>query len=322
MSRTVKRVLVIAFSLVGILFCAALYSFAVSSNTLKPLAGYIAPDESEPFFKPEILEAELLQDGITLLKREDGESPEDAAKRMVHSGVRVIIVGQNSTDPQTHLISLLEQEPVTLLFVGHRPDLSALGNEDKAWYLGSNDAHGGELLGGAITDAFKAGTIPDLNGDHILQVLVINESSLTQHALEECEHLGVYSEVIPAKDETGAPLPLTAEAYAGIARPEFILCDNGLDARPAHELAQAMGWLDGENPVRIGCSAASKDGAAGLLADGITDLPVPYYDVDAVSQSAAVFVQNILDFRFIGQGTPLVPNSADRFILPYQLMNP
>lgn len=322
MSHTVKRVLVIAFSLVGILLCVGLYTFAVRSNTPQPLVGYIASDEDEAFFKPEILEEALKKDGIRLLKKETDESPEEAAKRMAQEGVCVIVVGQNSADSQTNLITILENEPITLLYVGYKPNLSELGDDNKAWYLGSDDAHGGELLGRAIADNVKAGTIPDQNKDHILQVLIIHESSLTQYALEECEHLGVYSEVTVARDAEGTPLPLTAEAYAQIPKPEFILCDNGLDARPARELAQAMGWLDGENPVRIGCAAASKEGAAGLIADGITDLPVPYYDVDAVSQSAAAFVHNVLDFQFIGQGTPLVPNSADRFILPYQLMNP
>ena len=320
MKRSFKTTFTVLLAVIGILSCVLLYLHVIEVTRRKPIAGYLTPSGEEPFIRADLLEETLAEQEITLLRRESGESDQDAARRMIDAGARVLVVAESVQGAGSDIMELTEDDAVTLLFVGRGPSSETLSSNDKSWYLGSDSAHGGELLGNQIAADFKSGAIPDLNGDQLLQVMVVGESSMIDSALKECEHLGVYTDVLSYVDENGTPLPFTSEAFAGTARPEFILCDSGIEARAAHDLAAELGYLNGDTPVRIGCSAASEQGARSLLADGITDLSVPYYDVDAVTRTAAIFIENAMDYKFISQGTDLMPNSDDRFIIPYQLM--
>lgn len=320
MKHIFKTVFAVLLAIVGVLACVFLYHYAIDKISLKPIAGYLMAQDEEPFIREDLLKSTLEQKGITLLEREEGETDAAALQRMVEAGARAVLIGQSTPNGGLDLMQKVSEEPVTLLFVGRHPSQTILSDSDKAWYLGSDSAHGGELLGAEAAKAFKSGDIPDTNQDMLLQVMTVGDSPLIDHALTECEHLGVYTEVLSYCDDEGNLLPFTAEGYAQAPKPELILCNFGSDARSARELAQELGWLDGEAPVKICCSAASKDGAASLREDGIVDLPVPYYDVDAVTLNAAVFIENALDFKFVSQGTDLAPNQQDRFILPYQVL--
>lgn len=320
MKRSFKTTLTVLLAVIGIICCVLLYLHVIEVTRLKPIAGYLDPSGDEPFIRADLLEETLGAKGITLLHRETNESNPDAVRRMIDSGARVIVIAESVQDEDADILELTADDAITLLFVGRSPSLETLANNDKSWYLGSDSAHGGEILGGQIAADFKSGAISDLNGDQLLQVMVVGESSMIDNALKQCEHLGVYPDVLSYADENGTPLPFTAEAFADTARPEFILCNSGIEARSAHDLAAELGYFEGDNPVRIGCSAASEQGARSLLADGITDLSIPYYDVDTVTQTAAIFIENALDYKFISQGTDLMPNSDNHFIIPYQLM--
>ncbi len=319
MKRIYKTILAFLLAIAGVSGCILLYRYTMDNATPKQIAGYLDPGNDELFVRESLLKSLLEEQGITLLTRENGETDAQAIQRMADAGARAIIVGESTPNGGLNMTNQLDEDALTLLFVGNHPHQTVLSESDKAWYLGSDSAHGGEMLGTEIANRFKSGEIEDRNQDLLLQVMVVGKSDMIDHALAECEHLGVYTEVLSYVDSDEKPLPFTAEGYADAPMPEFILCDYASDARSAHELAQQLGWIEGENPIQIGCSAGSKEDAQSLLKDGIVSLPVPYYDVDEVTRNAAAFIQNVLDFKFVSQGTDLSPNREDRFMVPYQI---
>lgn len=314
-NRSLKLLLGLLGTVLGIALCVCLYLFAVNYNTASTVVGYIGPDNGASYLNISDLEQRLTLAGNTFEKNEKDESLSQAAARMIEAEARIIIAEQLKPEDSAVLAKAAQASSTTLLFVGSRPRQSVLTQSDKAWYLGSNEAHGGELLGTEIANNFKEGSIADTNNDHILQIMVVNESEITQYALEESEHLGVYTQVLDYNDELGNALPFTAEAFAEAQKPEFILCSTDEDARAAYDLAHQIGWQD----VRIGCAAPNKAAAQKLRDGGITDLPIPYYDVETVTAAAADFALNALDFQFISQNTELIPNDNDHFLVPYQL---
>ena len=173
--------------------------------------------------------------------------------------------------------------------------------------------------------AYRDGVIADENGDHLLQYALFQtesggaHSQFARYALEECEHYGVYTALVEYADGEGEPLPFNAERLTGQQKPEFILCTSPQDARTAYAVAQELGWLEGEAPVRIGAVAQNREDAQALVADGVA-LAVPYYDPQAAARAAAAMAQNAIAFRFIGQDTGFSPDAEGRFILPFQLI--
>ena len=111
--------------------------------------------------------------------------------------------------------------------------------------------------------------------------------------------------------------PFDAESLAGQGAPEVILCTSVQDAQAALETASALGWLEGEQPVRIYAAADTPEEADSLVADGVQ--AVAHYDPVAMGSTAARMALNALDHQFPGLGTELSSDEAGRFILPYGL---
>ena len=140
-----------------------------------------------------------------------------------------------------------------------------------------------------------------------------------QHALQECEHYGVYSNLLEYLDENDDPLPFTAEALAGQQKPELLLCTTAGDARFLYDLAGQLGWLEGDAPVRIAAVAENPELAQALVDDGVA-VAASYYDVDQITQVAGRLALNALNSQFAGQGLELQPDETGRFFIPFGLV--
>lgn len=313
------------FVLAGAAACIYLYLYVTGYFTPAPAVGYIHSPSRAAYLDLDVLKNELAAGDVSLLESEEGEAPAAAAQRLLELGARVLIVGQDDPQVGSALLDAAAQAGATLVFVGSDPGAAVLASSDKAWYLGSEAAHGGELLGKQVALAYRDGVIADENGDHLLQYALFQtesggaHSQFARYALEECEHYGVYTALLEYADEEGAPLPFNAERLTGQQKPEFILCTSPQDARTAYAVAQELGWLEGDAPVRIGAVAQNRGDAQALVADGVA-LAVPYYDPQAAARAAAAMAQNAMAFRFIGQDTGLSPDVEGRFILPFQLI--
>lgn len=303
--------------------CIVFYLYTIGFFAPAPSVGLLASSSGRAHLDVSVLEADLAAHDVELLTADAGESAAAAAARLLAAGARVLIVPQDDASVDPALVTAAEKAGASVFFVGACPDNAVLASGAELWYLGSLASHGGELLGKAMAMDYRDGTVFDANGDLLLQYYLYQsapdpeQADLASFALGECEHYGVYTAQVTYSDEEGAALPFDAEALAGQSAPEVILCTSEQDARAALETAAALGWLEGEQPVRIYAAADGPAEADALVADGVQ--AAAHYDPTLMASTAAQMALNALDHQFPGIGTDLSSDEAGRFILPYGL---
>lgn len=305
--------------------CVLLYLFSVGYFDPQPAIGYLHSPKELPYVDLDALENRFAENGIRFLLGDESSGYEPAAQALIDQGAQVLIVSEDEDMLDPALLRLARRHSVPLVVVGRSPQLQEMEDYDKLWYVGSNPALGGELLGEEMAMGFRDGTIADANGDLLLQYsLYLSDigpyhQALSYYALQECEHYGVYSSLLEYTDENDDPLPFTAEALAGQQKPELLLCTTAGDARFLYDLAGQLGWLEGDAPVRIAAVAENPELAQALVDDGVA-VAASYYDIDQITQVAGQLALNALDNQFAGQGLELQPDETGRFFLPFGLV--
>ena len=311
------KLLLLAAAVFG---CIVFYLYTVGYYSPAPSVGLLRAPSGQAHLDGEALRSGLAAEGVQLLTAAEGESAEAAARRLLDEGAKVLVLPLDSAAVDREVLALATAAGAEVLCVGEEPDSAALKASGSLWYLGFLPAHGGELLGQAMAMDWREGAVADKNGDLILQYYIhqgaptADGQDLTSCALLECEHYGVYSALVEYKDEAGAALAFTAEALAGQTAPEVILCPDAGATRQALETAAALGWLEGEQPVRVYGAASSPAEAAALVEAGA--LAAAYQDPAAAGAAAAQLALNILEHRFPGTETELTADEAGRFLLP------
>lgn len=305
--------------------CVLLYLFSVGYFDPQPAIGYLHSPKELPYVDLDALEDRFAENGVRFLLGDESAGYEPAARELIEQGAQVLIVSEDEDILDPALLRLARRHSVPLVVVGRSPQLQEMEDYDKLWYVGSNPALGGELLGEEMAMGFRDGTIADANGDLLLQYsLYLSDigpyhQALSYYALQECEHYGVYSNLLEYLDENDDPLPFTAEALAGQQKPELLLCTTAGDARFLYDLAEQLGWLEGDAPVRIAAVAENPELAQALVNDGV-DVAASYYDIDQITQVAGQLALNALDKQFAGQGLELQPDETGRFFIPFGLV--
>lgn len=303
--------------------CIVFYLYTIDFFAPPPAVGLLTSPSGKTYLDTDTLKSALEAEGVELLTADAGESYADAADRLLAAGAGVLIVPQDDSSVDPSLLSAAETAGASVFFVGESPSDATLGSSAELWYLGSLASHGGEVLGKAIAMDYRDGTVFDANGDLLLQYYLYQsardaeQADLADYALAECEHYGVYTAQVNYTDAEGTALPFDAESLAGQTAPEIILCTSVQDAQTALETAAALGWLDGDQPVRIYAAADTPEEADALVADGVQ--AAAHYDPVAMGSTAAQMALNALNHQFPGLGTELSSDEAGRFILPYGL---
>lgn len=305
--------------------CILMYLFSVGFFDADPAIGYLHSPKELPYVNLDSLEQQFAQAGVSFLQGDPSADYATAAQELIQQGAQVLIVSQDEDILDQDLLRLAKRHGIPLVLVGRSPLVQEMEDYDKLWYVGSNPALGGELLGEQMAMGFRSGAIADTNGDLLLQYsLYLSDigpyyQALGYYALQECEHYGVYSNLLEYTDEEDEPLPFTAEALAGQQQPELLLCTTDADARFLYDLAGQLGWLDGDTPVRIAAVAENPTLAQNLVDDGIA-IAATYYDIDQITQVAGQLALNALDKQFAGQGLELQPDASGRFFIPFGLI--
>lgn len=305
--------------------CVVLYLFSVGYFDPQPAIGYLHSPKELPYVDLDALEDRFEENGVRFLLGDESAGYEPAARELIEQGAQVLIVSEDEDILDPALLRLARRHSVPLVVVGRSPQLQEMEDYDKLWYVGSNPALGGELLGEEMAMGFRDGAIADANGDLLLQYsLYLSDigpyhQALSYYALQECEHYGVYSNLLEYLDENDAPLPFTAEALAGQQKPELLLCTTAGDARFLYDLAGQLGWLEGDAPVRIAAVAENPELAQALVDDGVA-VAASYYDIDQITQVAGQLALNALNSQFAGQGLELQPDETGRFFIPFGLV--
>lgn len=258
----------------------------------------------------------------TLDAEGDATAQLEELQRTQKREVRTAIVAADDRTLAANLAKQLAQTGLPVILTGAAPE-EGLVETGNIWYVGSDPASGGELLGEALAADWNSGALPDLNGDYLMQYVLRGpeETSLSypllQAVLNECEHYGIFSNPVqeepdqtlsdelsqieqaqqdardgeaPAADAEDTPVVLSLGST-----PEAILFGGAESGQAALEEAAQQGWTDGETPSLLAGFALNELQARQLAEDGAAR--VVYYDLPTVTDTAAVLTANLLAER-------------------------
>ena len=305
----------------ALLLCVLLVLKLTGFFDPKPGVGFIRPAEGSGYVDDNALIAAAQEHDVPFLERDLENGLSESAVQLAEEGARVLIISLEDPilQPDREPLRELTRQGVTLLFVGRDPGETFLEScEDLAWYVGSDAALAGELLGEQAAMLRRENSAPDLNEDHLLQYVWLsasdsaNESELLQFTLEGCEHYGVYTaESSSLRDLEGDLAEKAVEAWKALdPRPEILLTGSVTAARAALEARRTLGW---EN-IPVAALAFTKEEAHALADEGVSALC--YYDLDSVTRAVRLLAANALEQQAITEGTDLVPG-GHVFLLPY-----
>ena len=258
----------------------------------------------------------------TLDAEGDATAQLEELQRTQKREVRAAIVAADDRTLAANLAKQLAQTGLPVILTGAAPE-EGLVETGNIWYVGSDPASGGELLGEALAADWNSGALPDLNGDYLMQYVLRGpeETSLSypllQAVLNECEHYGIFSNPVqeepdqtlsdelsqieqsqqdardgeaPAADAEDTPVVLSLGST-----PEAILFGGAESGQATLEEAARQGWTDGETPSLLAGFALNELQARQLAEDGAAR--VVYYDLPTVTDTAAVLTANLLAER-------------------------
>lgn len=258
----------------------------------------------------------------TLDAEGDATAQLEELQRTQKREVRAAIVAADDRTLAANLAKQLAQTGLPVILTGAAPE-EGLVETGNIWYVGSDPASGGELLGEALAADWNSGALSDLNGDYLMQYVLRGpeETSLSypllQAVLNECEHYGIFSNPVqeepdqtlsdelsqieqaqqdardgeaPAADAEDTPVVLSLGST-----PEAILFGGAESGQAALEEAARQGWTDGETPSLLAGFALNELQARQLAEAGVAR--VVYYDLPTVTDTAAVLTANLLAER-------------------------
>ena len=308
----------IVLAVVAAICCLLLAMKFAGSFDPEPAVGFLRPAKGSVYVDEAALKTIVETHGLPFRTADADGSFAAPARQLVTDGARALVISLDkdlSPDDRTALQQLAVEQGITLLFAGFYPGDAFLAEcRNLAWYVGSEPALAGELMGKAAAMLYRDGIAPDLNADNLLQYAWVsgkpdvNEPELRFFTLEGCEHYGVYPAVaadVRFEDETIAQQWQTLEV-----RPEVLLCSDADAARAALKLRSELGWQD----IPVATVAANQQEAEALAEEGVAALC--YYDLTGVTMALSQMADNTLDQLAINEGTELVP-SGNCFLLPY-----
>lgn len=325
------RILLVAAVFVG---CYELTLYLSGQFDPPAMVGYLNASRETLWLDEELLRQAAADAGLRFEERETPpQNLPAAARELCEAGAQALVIsldGPLDKAAADEMLALAREQGVSLIYTGEKPGEGALGEEDLAWYLGSDPALAGEVLGQQAAMLFREGDAPDLNEDHLLQYLWLADEQdahrgvLRRYILEECEHYGVYSNEIGSLEGPADLLCEQALAEWGelAAAPEILLCSGPQAAEAARQAAGRLGWhaAGGQGLIPILCAAPNEPTARALMKDGAIS-GCCYYDLEGVSRALAQLAVNAAQHEFVARDTGLEPNGSE-FLLPYKAMLP
>ena len=323
-----KRFFSLLLAAACLIGCGLLYRHWIQPDESAPLIGFIstAPSETpDPFAQVRLT---LEEDGIQTQRISACTDLTQAVQQLTQAGAQVIIFHIAGTLPDTDFTAAARQAGVAMIFAGQAPVRALNTQYDKIWYLGSIAANAGELIGQQVAAAFRSGSLPDADGDLLLDYIALSDGTDTAAeilaaAKWECEHYGVSGsdcESTSALSRGVSPAEEAAlvEQWASLAqKPEIIFCIGSDYAKAAYQAAAQLGWLNGDAPVLLAAVTENEATALQLLELG-GFCGLAHYDEAAQTQALYAMTHNLLAQRDVAFGTELRRSITEpRFDLPY-----
>lgn len=191
----------------------------------------------------------------------------DQIDTLISKGVDVLVI--NLVDPTAgqSVIDKAKAANIPIILFNKDPGVDALNSYDKAWYVGTTPKDSGILQGQVIEKFWKANPNLDLNGDGVIQhVMLFGEpgqpdaEARTKYSIEYLNSVGIKTE----------------ELHKDIAN---------WDAAQAKDKVDA--WLSGPNGDKIEVIIANNDGMALGAVESVkaANKNLPIFGVDAIQEA-------------------------------------
>ena len=323
-----KRYLIhiLEFYLIAGTLCACGYAALLLGGYFDqaPRAVYIQQEGAEGAFADQI--AAMLGDDLRLTIADSGDDLLTQATELLESDACALVLDLKTIPENAQaLTELAREKQIALIWLGARPDAKVLEYEN-SWYVGSDPAQAGELLGEQAAMLFREGTAADRNADLLLQYVwagntaFADAGTLQQYILDECEHYGVYTAQVGSLNGTEQDLAEQAgvELAEPSAQPEILFFSDP-QALESMELARpSLPWWAEDSSLPVLTTTPSREVASSLIQKGQA-AAVAWYDGTTASQLVTAMLRNTAALRFVGQGEDIQPD-GQFFAVPYQLM--
>ena len=318
-----RQIFCVLGCLAALALCLVVWLTASGAFTPASAVVLFTDKNGAAYLDPDRLAQQLTDCTLYTLDAEgDATAQLEELQRTQKREVRAAIVAADDRTLAANLAKQLAQTGLPVILTGAAPE-EGLVETGNIWYVGSDPASGGELLGEALAADWNSGALPDLNVDYLMQYVLRGpeETSLSypllQAVLNECEHYGIFSNPVqeepdqtlsdelsqieqaqqdardgeaPAADAEDTPVVLSLGST-----PEAILFGGAESGQAALEEAARQGWTDGETPSLLAGFALNELQARQLAEDGAAR--VVYYDLPTVTDTAAVLTANLLAER-------------------------
>lgn len=200
----------------------------------------------------------------------------DQVDTLISKGVKVLVI--NLVDPTAgqSIIDKAKAADIPIILFNKDPGVDALNSYDKAYYVGTTPKDSGILQGQVIEKDWSTNKALDLNGDGILQyVMLIGEpgqpdaEARTKYSIEYLNEKGIKTEKL----------------HEDIAN---------WDAAQAKDKVDA--WLSGPNGNKIEFIIANNDGMALGAVEAVKahGKKLPVYGVDAIQEALTLIEKDEL----------------------------
>lgn len=191
----------------------------------------------------------------------------DQIDALITKGVDVLVI--NLVDPTAgqSVIDKAKAANVPIILFNKDPGVEALNSYDKAWYVGTTPKDSGILQGQVIEKAWKANANYDLNGDGVIQYVMLfgepgqpDAEARTKYSIEYLNSVGLKTE----------------ELHKDIANWDAAQAKDKMDA-----------WLSGPNADKIEVVIANNDGMALGAVESVkaANKALPVFGVDAIQEA-------------------------------------
>lgn len=164
--------------LTGFLVCVIVLSCGrggAVSNELK--VGYISYNDSDLYIKYLSDTMSKVAEGKVFLLRHDAKGDQnkqnDQVQTLMAQGVGGIIVNLVNRSGGPIIAEIAKQRRIPVVFINREPEESVINEWDQLYYVGSLDSDAGRMSVEVLADYIKNNPSLDLNGDGIVQYVVL-----------------------------------------------------------------------------------------------------------------------------------------------------
>jgi methyl-galactoside transport system substrate-binding protein len=212
----------------------------------------------------------------------------------VTKGYRAIGVNLQDSSGAEGIIQKAGAKNIPVVFFNVEPDAADINSSDKVYYVGAKAEDSGVMQGEALAEYWKANPGADLNGDGILQYVMLmgepghQDAKLrTEYSVKTLEAAGIKVEEV-ARDtanwQRSQGLAVMAAILAANSNIEAVIANNDEMALGAIEAMKAKGYFGGGVSIPV-VGVDATDEALIAIKDG-TLYSSPFND--AVNQGYAV----------------------------------